>query len=133
MLSAGRGLQLGQTHRGTRTNPWTITFITGKEGWFLFISLFILSSLPQDRAWPYGKRLTRTTACFSLPVSVSVWCSLLVYFLCSQKAGISSLTIPSSSLPVESTKLLSRAHKKETHGKRVMLKPAFTKQQRKHH
>ncbi|XP_074533809.1 inactive serine protease PAMR1 [Halichoeres trimaculatus] len=56
MLSAGRGLQLGQTHRGTRTNPWTITFISGKEGWFLFISLFILSFLPQDRAWPYDYR-----------------------------------------------------------------------------
>ncbi|XP_065812927.1 inactive serine protease PAMR1 [Labrus bergylta] len=56
MLSAGRGLQLGQTHRGTQTIPWTSTFITGKEGWFLFIFLFILISSPQGRAWPYDYR-----------------------------------------------------------------------------
>ncbi|KAF7659780.1 hypothetical protein LDENG_00293110 [Lucifuga dentata] len=52
MLSAGRGLQLGQTH----TIPCTSTRIPGKEGWFLFISLFILISLPQGIAWPYDYR-----------------------------------------------------------------------------
>ncbi|XP_056244386.1 inactive serine protease PAMR1 isoform X1 [Seriola aureovittata] len=56
MLSAGRGLQLGQTHGGTHTIPWTSTFISGKEGWFLFISLFIFISLPQARTWPYDYR-----------------------------------------------------------------------------
>ncbi|XP_034542652.1 inactive serine protease PAMR1 [Notolabrus celidotus] len=56
MLSAGRGLQLGQTHRGTHTTPWTSTFISGKEGWFLFITLFILIFLPQGSAWPYDYR-----------------------------------------------------------------------------
>ncbi|KAM7002686.1 inactive serine protease PAMR1 [Tautogolabrus adspersus] len=56
MLSAGRGLQLGQTHRGSHTIPWTSTFITGKEGWFIFIFLFILISSPQGRAWPYDYR-----------------------------------------------------------------------------
>ena len=55
MLSAGRGLQLGQTHRV----PWTSTIISGKEGWLLFISLFILISLPHGTAWPYGKRLAK--------------------------------------------------------------------------
>ncbi|XP_070687463.1 inactive serine protease PAMR1 [Pempheris klunzingeri] len=56
MLSAGRGLQLGQTHGGTHTIPLTSTVISGKEGWFLFISLFILISLPQGTAWPYDYR-----------------------------------------------------------------------------
>ncbi|TKS73256.1 Inactive serine protease PAMR1 [Collichthys lucidus] len=56
MLSAGRGLQLGQTHGGTHTIPWTSNFISGKEGWFLFVSLFILISLPQGTAWPYEYR-----------------------------------------------------------------------------
>ncbi|XP_068460007.1 inactive serine protease PAMR1 [Clinocottus analis] len=54
MLSAGRGLQLGQTHRGDHTIPWTSTFISWKQGWFLFISLFIV--LPQGTAWPYDYR-----------------------------------------------------------------------------
>ncbi|XP_044049777.1 inactive serine protease PAMR1 [Siniperca chuatsi] len=54
MLSAGRGLQLGQTHRATPTIPWTSTIISGKEGWFLLISFFI--SLPQGTAWPYDYR-----------------------------------------------------------------------------
>ncbi|XP_037622677.1 inactive serine protease PAMR1 [Sebastes umbrosus] len=54
MLSAGRGLQLGQTHGGTRTIPWTGICISWKEGWFLLISLFI--SLPQGTAWPYDYR-----------------------------------------------------------------------------
>ncbi|XP_028264373.1 inactive serine protease PAMR1 [Parambassis ranga] len=56
MLSAGRGLQLGQTHRGSRTFPWTSTFFSGKKSWFLFISLFALISLPQGSAWPYDYR-----------------------------------------------------------------------------
>uniref|UniRef100_A0A3Q1BQG2 Inactive serine protease PAMR1 n=1 Tax=Amphiprion ocellaris TaxID=80972 RepID=A0A3Q1BQG2_AMPOC len=56
MLSAGRRLQLGQTHGGTRTILWTSTFISGKEGWLLFISLFIVISLPQGTAWPYDYR-----------------------------------------------------------------------------
>ncbi|CAB1433602.1 unnamed protein product [Pleuronectes platessa] len=55
-MSAGRGLQLGQTHRGSGTIPRTSTFISGKEGWLLFISLFIFTSLPQGRAWPYDYR-----------------------------------------------------------------------------
>ncbi|KAK5867648.1 hypothetical protein PBY51_012118 [Eleginops maclovinus] len=54
MLSVGRGLQLGQTHGGTRTAPWTGTVISWKEGWFLLISLFI--SFPQGTAWPYDYR-----------------------------------------------------------------------------
>lgn len=60
MLSERQRLQLGQTHRGTHTVPRTSTFISGKEGWLLFISLLILISLPQGRAWPYGKRLAKT-------------------------------------------------------------------------
>ncbi|XP_042268809.1 inactive serine protease PAMR1 [Thunnus maccoyii] len=56
MLSAGRGLQLGQTHGGTLTIPWTSTFICGTEGWLLFISLFIFISLPQGTSWPYDYR-----------------------------------------------------------------------------
>ncbi|CAK6960018.1 inactive serine protease PAMR1 [Scomber scombrus] len=58
MLSAGRGLQLGQTQGGTHTHtiPWSSTFICGKEGWFLFISLFIFISLPQGTSWPYDYR-----------------------------------------------------------------------------
>ncbi|XP_029992834.1 inactive serine protease PAMR1 [Sphaeramia orbicularis] len=56
MLSAGRGLQLGQTHGGTNAIPWTITFVSGKEGWLLFIPLFIFFSLPQGTAWPYDYR-----------------------------------------------------------------------------
>ncbi|XP_062246816.1 inactive serine protease PAMR1 [Platichthys flesus] len=56
MMSAGRGLQLGQTHGGSGTIPRTSTFISGKEGWLLFISLFIFTSLPQGRAWPYDYR-----------------------------------------------------------------------------
>ncbi|XP_058500314.1 inactive serine protease PAMR1 isoform X1 [Solea solea] len=59
MLSAGRGLQLqllGQTHRGTRTIPWTRSFTSGKEGWLLFVSLFIFISMPQGTAWPYDYR-----------------------------------------------------------------------------
>nr|XP_046250762.1 inactive serine protease PAMR1 [Scatophagus argus] len=56
MLSAGRGLQLGQTHRGMHTIPWTSTFISGKEGWFLYIFPFILISLPHGTAWPYDYR-----------------------------------------------------------------------------
>uniref|UniRef100_A0A3P8SLR4 Inactive serine protease PAMR1 n=1 Tax=Amphiprion percula TaxID=161767 RepID=A0A3P8SLR4_AMPPE len=56
MLSAGRRLQLGQTHGGTRTILWTSTFISGKVGWLLFISLFIVISLPQGTAWPYDYR-----------------------------------------------------------------------------
>ncbi|KAK5902504.1 hypothetical protein CesoFtcFv8_007748 [Champsocephalus esox] len=54
MLSAGRGLQLGQTHGGTSTAPWTGTVISWKEGWFLLIFLSI--SLPQGTAWPYDYR-----------------------------------------------------------------------------
>nr|XP_020470873.1 inactive serine protease PAMR1 isoform X2 [Monopterus albus] len=56
MLSAGWELQLGQTLSGTRTTPWTGTFISGKEGWFLFISLLICISLPQGTSWPYDYR-----------------------------------------------------------------------------
>ncbi|XP_033997160.1 inactive serine protease PAMR1 isoform X1 [Trematomus bernacchii] len=54
MLSAGRRLQLGQTHGGTSTAPWTGTVISWKEGWFLLIFLSI--SLPQGTAWPYDYR-----------------------------------------------------------------------------
>ncbi|XP_049929700.1 inactive serine protease PAMR1 [Epinephelus moara] len=54
MLSAGPGLQLGQTHGGTHATPRTRTFISWKEGWFLLLSLFI--SLPQGTAWPYDYR-----------------------------------------------------------------------------
>ncbi|XP_035012905.1 inactive serine protease PAMR1 [Hippoglossus stenolepis] len=56
MMSAGRGLQLGETHGGSGTIPRTSTFISGKEGWLLFISIFIFISLPQGRAWPYDYR-----------------------------------------------------------------------------
>ncbi|XP_060932611.1 inactive serine protease PAMR1 [Limanda limanda] len=49
MMSSGRGLQLGPI-------PRTSTSISGKEGWLLFISLFIVISLPQGRAWPYDYR-----------------------------------------------------------------------------
>ncbi|KAF3688997.1 Inactive serine protease PAMR1 [Channa argus] len=56
MLSAERVQQLGQTHGGTHTIPWTSTFISGKESWFLFISLFIFLSLPPGTAWPYDYR-----------------------------------------------------------------------------
>ncbi|XP_029288979.1 inactive serine protease PAMR1 [Cottoperca gobio] len=54
MLSAGRGLQLGQTHGGARTTPWTSTFISWKESWFLLISFFIF--VPQGTAWPHEYR-----------------------------------------------------------------------------
>ncbi|KAM3610056.1 uncharacterized protein V6R79_024531 [Siganus canaliculatus] len=55
MLSAGRRLQLGQTHGGTHTLLWTSTFVCGKEVWFL-ISLFILISSPQGTARPHDYR-----------------------------------------------------------------------------
>ncbi|XP_034032738.1 inactive serine protease PAMR1 [Thalassophryne amazonica] len=54
MLSAG--LQLGQSLGGTRTIACTHSFISGKEGWFLFISLVIFASLPRGTAWPYDYR-----------------------------------------------------------------------------
>lgn len=90
MLSAGRGLQLGQTHGGTHTIPWTSTFISGKEGWFLLISLFI--SLPQGTAWPYGKRLAKTvtfTALLSLPLPVSMFgtASWFMFFVLKKPAS----------------------------------------------
>ncbi|KAK2842067.1 hypothetical protein Q5P01_012267 [Channa striata] len=56
MLSAGPGLQLGQAHGGIHAIPWTTTFISGKESWFLFILLFIFLSLPPGTAWPYDYR-----------------------------------------------------------------------------
>ncbi|XP_075996788.1 inactive serine protease PAMR1 [Genypterus blacodes] len=56
MLSAGRGLQLEKTNGGTHTIPCASTQMSGKEGWFLFISLFILISLPHGTAWPYDYR-----------------------------------------------------------------------------
>ncbi|XP_040019442.2 inactive serine protease PAMR1 [Gasterosteus aculeatus] len=54
MLSVGRGLQLGQTHGGTRTTPWTSTSVPWKGGLLLLISLSI--ALPQGTAWPYDYR-----------------------------------------------------------------------------
>ncbi|KAM9377793.1 inactive serine protease PAMR1 [Pholidichthys leucotaenia] len=56
MLSAGRGLQLGQTHGGVRAIARTSTFISAKEGWFPFISIFMFISFPQGSAWPYDYR-----------------------------------------------------------------------------
>lgn len=73
MLSAGRGLLLGQTHGGTHTVPWTSTFFSGKEGWFLIISLFLIS-LPHGTAWPYGKRLTDQ----DFPLNALLFTSMLV-------------------------------------------------------
>ncbi|XP_068170211.1 inactive serine protease PAMR1 isoform X2 [Antennarius striatus] len=55
MLSGWR-IQLGQTHQDTHTIPGTSTFVPGMEGWFLFLSLFILIPLPQGTAWPYDYR-----------------------------------------------------------------------------
>lgn len=112
MLSAGRGLQLGQTHGGTRTIPWTNSIISGKEGWLLFISLFILISLPHGTAWPHGKRLAKVLYLHYSSLFLFVWLSLLVYVLCSQKAGISALSIPSSPLSFKSTAALSKACKR---------------------
>lgn len=85
MLSAGRGL-LGQTHGGTHTIPWTSTFFSGKEGWFLIISLFILISLPHGTAWPYGKRLTETlpSLLFFLPLCLAQPLGLCSLFSKSQ-------------------------------------------------
>ncbi|XP_069019382.1 inactive serine protease PAMR1 [Embiotoca jacksoni] len=54
MLSVGQGLHLRPTHPGTI--PWTNTFISAKDGWLLFISLFIFILLPQGTAWPYDYR-----------------------------------------------------------------------------
>lgn len=56
MLSAVRGLQLGESHGGTPTLPHTGTHHSpGTRGSSLFITLFILISLYQGLAWPYGK------------------------------------------------------------------------------
>lgn len=73
MLSAGRGLLLGQTQGGAHIVPWTSTFFSGKEGWFLIISLFFIS-LPQGTAWPHGKRLTKQ----DFPLNALLFASLLV-------------------------------------------------------
>ncbi|XP_068612969.1 inactive serine protease PAMR1-like [Brachionichthys hirsutus] len=57
MLSGWR-INLGQTHQDTHTIPETSTFVPGMEGWLLFLPLFILITLPQGTAWPYGKSHT---------------------------------------------------------------------------
>uniref|UniRef100_A0A4W5LQN2 Inactive serine protease PAMR1 n=1 Tax=Hucho hucho TaxID=62062 RepID=A0A4W5LQN2_9TELE len=57
MLSAVRGLQLGESHGGTPTLPHTGTHHSpGTPGSSLFITLFILISLHQGLAWPYDYR-----------------------------------------------------------------------------
>ncbi|KAM9853916.1 inactive serine protease PAMR1 [Aulostomus maculatus] len=56
MLSEGRVRWLGQTHGGTHTIPWTGIFISVREGWFLFMSLFIFMFVPQGTSWPYDYR-----------------------------------------------------------------------------
>ncbi|XP_064785804.1 inactive serine protease PAMR1-like isoform X1 [Oncorhynchus masou masou] len=57
MLSAVRGLQLGESHGGTPTLPRTGTqHSPGTGGSSLSIILFILISLYQGLAWPYDYR-----------------------------------------------------------------------------
>uniref|UniRef100_A0AAZ3NYG4 Inactive serine protease PAMR1 n=1 Tax=Oncorhynchus tshawytscha TaxID=74940 RepID=A0AAZ3NYG4_ONCTS len=57
MLSAVRGLQLGESHGGTPTLPHTGTHHSpGTCGSSLFITLLILISLYQGLAWPYDYR-----------------------------------------------------------------------------
>ncbi|XP_028307229.1 inactive serine protease PAMR1 isoform X2 [Gouania willdenowi] len=54
MLSAGRRLQLAQTHGGARSFPWN--HIPVSRSFLFFISLFVVSSLPRGAAWPYDYR-----------------------------------------------------------------------------
>ncbi|XP_056137757.1 inactive serine protease PAMR1 [Lampris incognitus] len=56
MLSAGRGLQPGRAHRGTRTILNTGTRIPGRKSWLFFISFLLSINLPQEMAWPYDYR-----------------------------------------------------------------------------
>ncbi|XP_015231194.1 PREDICTED: inactive serine protease PAMR1 isoform X1 [Cyprinodon variegatus] len=55
MLSAGRGIQLRQTHRSTRTVGWTNTFMSRGEGWLFSFSLIFIS-FPLGTAWPFDYR-----------------------------------------------------------------------------
>lgn len=99
MLSAGRGLQLGQTHGGIHTIPQTGMFISGKEAWLLFTSLFIFISLPQGTAWPYGKRLAKT-----LPLLLSF--VLLILSLCLALCSLFQRN-PASALSPSPSSLIS--------------------------
>nr|XP_057931994.1 inactive serine protease PAMR1-like [Doryrhamphus excisus] len=56
MLFADTGLQPGQTYGGSHAIPWTSAIISGREGWFLFISLLIFIFVPQGTSWPYNYR-----------------------------------------------------------------------------
>lgn len=127
MLSAGRGLQLGQTHGGTSTAPWTGTVISWKEGWFLFIFLSI--SLPQGTAWPYGKRPALPSLLFSLAFIFGT-ASQFVFFVLKKPAS-ATLSIPSSLLSFKSTSALSQDCKRRPTERQWCESQLFKGRQRK--
>lgn len=87
MLSAGRGIQLRQTHRRTRTIGWTNTFMSRGEGWLFSFSLIFIS-FPLGTAWPFGKSCAVTLPLLHLFVSL-----FLSLFLCSQQPSIHTVFI----------------------------------------
>lgn len=125
MLSAGRGLLLGLTQGGTHIVPWTSTFFSGKEGWFLFISLFLIA-LPHGTAWPYGKRLTNQEFLLNalLFASMLVTVSWFMFFVLQKpESALSPSPMPCSPLRAQqcSAKLVKEDPQRDSDVKTSLL------------